>query len=83
MTWRKARERKRKREDEIYAKGARSAVEQREDEQFAYHREAAYKAPWSGTDAYTFMEQLTWRGRPNGRGARTMGERAGTRTAGF
>jgi hypothetical protein len=25
---------------------------QREEKQFAYHREAAFKAPWQGTDAY-------------------------------
>ena len=25
--------------------------------QFAYHREAAFRAPWTGTDAYGYMRQ--------------------------
>jgi hypothetical protein len=25
---------------------------EREEKQFAYHREAAFKPPWQGTDAY-------------------------------
>jgi len=56
MKWPEARERKRRLEDAISARGGPNDAKTRnEDRQFAYHREAAFNAPWSGTDAYTFM----------------------------
>jgi hypothetical protein len=62
MTWQEARERKRRLEDAIFARGGRSDAKTRsEDRQFAYHREAAFNAPWTGTDAYTFMRNARWR----------------------
>jgi hypothetical protein len=38
--------------------GARTKGQrEREEEQFAYHREAAFEAPWQGTDAYGYMAE--------------------------
>jgi hypothetical protein len=32
-------------------------IDKAEREQFTYHREAAFRAPWTGTDAYGHMRR--------------------------
>ena len=56
MTWPEERERRKRPDGATSARDDQSAARTlSEDRRLAYHREAAFKAPWTGTDAYTFM----------------------------